>query len=356
MPEQNGDKSHEPTERRRSKAREEGQVARSQDLASSVVLLVAILLLMTTGKEIVTVLHAYSHRMLGEETWLVGESNTIYSHLYHATFLILRPVATFMLILVGAAVLVNYMQVGWMFLPNKLALDFKKIDPIKGFGRMFSLQSLMRLIFGLLKIAICAAVAWYALRNELTSILKLVDMSERESIVYMLQLLLSVALKVAVCLVILAILDYAYQKWKHEQDLRMTTQEMRDELKEMMGDPQLVSKRRQIQREMAQQRMSQAVPQADVVVTNPTHLAVALKYDPATMKAPIVVAKGAGVIAKRIRQIALEHGIPILERKPLAQALFKHTEINQQIPAEHFAAVAEILAYVYQLKGQTTMP
>ena len=136
----------------------------------------------------------------------------------------------------------------------------------------------------------------------------------------------------------------------------MTTQEMRDELKEMMGDPQLVSKRRQIQREMAQQRMSQAVPQADVVVTNPTHLAVALKYDPATMPAPIVVAKGAGVIAKRIRQIALEHGIPILERKPLAQALFKHVEINQQIPAEHFAAVAEILAYVYQLKGRTVTP
>ena len=356
MPEQSGDKSHEPTERRRSKAREEGQVARSQDLASSVVLLVAIILLMTTGREIVTVLHDYSRRMLGEEAWLVGENNTIYAHLYHATFLILRPVAIFMLILAVAAILINYMQVGWMFLPNKLAFDFKKIDPIKGFERMFSLQSLMRLIFGLLKIAICACVAWYALRNELTNILKLVDVSERESMVYMLQLLLSVALKVAICLVILAILDYAYQKWKHEQDLRMTTQELRDELKEMMGDPQLVSKRRQIQRQMAQQRMSQAVPQADVVVTNPTHLAVALKYDPATMPAPVVVAKGAGVIAKRIRQLALAHGIPILERKPLAQALYRHVEINQQIPAEHFAAVAEILAYVYQLKGATVTP
>jgi len=351
MAEQNGDKSHEPTERRRSKAREEGQVARSQDLASSVVLLVAILLLMNIGGEIVTVLHDYSVRMLGEEAWIVGDNNTIYAHLYHATFLILRPVAMFMLILVGAAVLVNFMQVGWLFLPDKLTFDFKRIDPIKGFGRMFSLQSLMRLIFGLLKIAICAAVAWYALRNELNNILKLVDVSERESMAFMLQLLLSVALKIAVCLVILAIIDYIYQKWKHEQDLRMTTQELRDELKEMMGDPQLVSKRRQIQREMAQQRMSQAVPQADVVVTNPTHLAVALKYDPATMPAPIVVAKGAGVIAKRIRQLALEHGVPILERKPLAQALFKRVEINQQIPAEHFAAVAEILAYVYQLKG-----
>ncbi len=354
MAEQSGDKSHEPTERRRTKAREEGQVARSQDLASSVVLLVAIILLMTTGKQIVDVLVAYSRHTLGEEAWLTSDGSTIYAHLFQATFLILKPVGIFMLILVTAAILVNYLQVGWMFLPNKLAFDFKKIDPIKGFGRMFSLQSLMRLIFGLLKIAICAGVAWYALRNELSNILKLVDMDEGESTVYMLQLLLSVALKIAVCLVILAILDYAYQKWKHEQDLKMTTQEMRDEMKEMMGDPQLVSKRRQIQREMAQQRMSQSVPQADVVVTNPTHLAVALRYDPATMPAPIVVAKGAGVIAKRIRQLALEHGVPILERKPLAQALFKHVEINQHIPAEHFAAVAEILAYVYQLKGKNS--
>jgi len=347
-----GDKTHEPTERRRTKAREEGQIARSQDLASSVVLLVSIILLMTMGKQIVEVLLNYSRHTLGEEAWLVGDANTLYSHMFHATMLILKPVAMFMLILVAAAILVSYLQTGWMFLPNKLAPDFKKIDPIKGFGRMFSLQSLMRLIFGLFKIAICAGVAWYALRNELDTILKLVDISEGESIAYMLQLLLSVALKIAVCLVILAILDYAYQKWKHEQDLKMTTQEMRDEMKEMMGDPQLVSKRRQIQREMAQQRMSQTVPQADVVVTNPTHLSVALKYDPETMPAPVVVAKGAGVIAKRIRQLALEHGIPIVERKPLAQALFRHVEINQQIPAEHFAAVAEILAYVYQLKGK----
>ena len=354
MAEQSGDKSHEPTERRRTKAREEGQVARSQDLASSVVLLVSIILLMTMGKQIVDVLVQYGRHTLGEEAWLVGDANTIYSYMFHTTLLFMRPLAIFMLILVAAAILVNYLQVGWIFLPNKLAPDFKKIDPLKGFARMFSLQSLMRLIFGLLKIAICAGVAWYALRNELTTILKLVDVSEGESMAYILQLLLSVALKVAVCLVILAILDFAYQKWKHEQDLKMTTQEMRDEMKEMMGDPQLVSKRRQIQREMAQQRMSQAVPQADVVVTNPTHLAVALKYDPDTMPAPIVVAKGAGVIAKRIRQLALEHGVPIVERKPLAQALFRYVEINQQIPGEHFAAVAEILAYVYRLKNKTS--
>ena len=353
MPEQSGEKSHEPTERRRTKAREEGQVARSQDLASSVVLLVGVILLMTQGKQVVDVLAKYSRRMLGEETWLVADFQTLIPHLHHAAFLFLVPLGTLMLTLVGAAIFVNYVQVGFMLLPNKLTLDFKKIDPIQGFSRIFSLQSLMRLIFGIFKVAICAAVAWFALKNEIGTILNLIDTSEGEISIYVIQILLSVALKIAACLVILAILDYAYQKWKHEQDLRMTTQEMRDEMKEMMGDPQLISKRRQIQREMAQRRMSQAVPEADVVVTNPTHLAVALKYDPATMAAPIVVAKGAGVIAKRIRQLALEHGIPIVERKPLAQALFRHVEINQQVPAEHFAAVAEILAYVYQLKGKS---
>jgi len=353
MPEQSGEKSHEPTERRRTKAREEGQVARSQDLASSVVLLVGVILLMTQGKQVVDVLIQYGRRMLREETWLEADFQTLIPHLHHTVYLFLEPLGKLMLTLVGAAIFVNYIQVGWMLLPNKLTLDFKKIDPIKGFSRIFSLQGLMRLVFGIFKIAICAAVAWFALKNEIGAILNLIDTNEGEISVYIIQLLLSVALKIAACLVILAILDYAYQKWKHEKDLRMTTQEMRDEMKEMMGDPQLISKRRQIQREMAQRRMSQAVPEADVVVTNPTHLAVALKYDPATMSAPTVVAKGAGVIAKRIRQLALEHGIPIVERKPLAQALFRHVEINQQVPAEHFSAVAEILAYVYQLKGKS---
>ncbi|MDR1491307.1 MAG: flagellar biosynthesis protein FlhB [Planctomycetaceae bacterium] len=352
MAEQSGDKQHEPTERRRNKAREEGQVARSQDLASAVVLLASIILLTTIGRQIVKTLTDYARQTLGEEAWLEADFDRIIPHLFHATFLILVPVGIFMALLVVTAIAVNYMQVGWLFLPNKLTFDFQKINPIQGFTRMFSLQSFMRLVFGLIKIAICAAVAYFALKNELITILNLIENSESEIAVYTLNLLLSVSLKVAICLVILAILDYAYQKWKYEQDLRMTAQEMRDEIKEMMGDPQLVSKRRQIQREMAQNRMSQTVPQADVVVTNPTHLAVALKYDADTMAAPIVVAKGAGVIAKRIRQIALEHGVPILERKPLAQALFRYVEVNQQIPAEHFAAVAEILAYVYQLKAR----
>ena len=350
MAEQNGDKTHEPTQKRREQARQQGQVARSQDLASSLVLLIGFILLLTIGQQIAELFASYGRETLGTDPWLEGDSQTIISHLHHITLKFMLPISILLLLLVGAGILVNYFQIGWMFLPEKLGFDFKRIDPIQGFSRIFSLQSVMRLLFGLVKIAICAGVAYYCVVNEISTILELAVTTEGEITIYVLQLLLWTGIKIATCLVILAILDYMYQWWKHEKDLKMTTQELRDEMKEIMGDPQILSKRRQIQRQMAQQRMSQTVPSADVVVTNPTELAIALKYDPATMTAPIVVAKGAGFIAQKIRRLALENGVPIVERKPLAQALFKHVELNQQIPAEHFTAVAEILAYVYQLK------
>jgi flagellar biosynthetic protein FlhB len=160
------------------------------------------------------------------------------------------------------------------------------------------------------------------------------------------------SLKIALALVALAILDYGYQRWKYEQDLRMTPQEVREEMKNLQGDPQVMARRRQVQRQLALHRISAAVPKADVVVTNPTELAVAIQYDSATMNAPIVLAKGAGVVAARIRRLALEHNIPVLERKPLAQALYKEVDINRPIPDKMYAAMAELLAYVYQLKNK----
>ncbi|MDR1960266.1 MAG: flagellar biosynthesis protein FlhB [Planctomycetaceae bacterium] len=356
MPEQNGDKTHEPTQRRRDQARQQGQVARSQDLASSVVLLVSFILLMTVGKQITELFLTYSHETIRETPWLDGDFQTIIPFLQNSTFRFMLPVSILFLLLMAAGVLVNYFQVGWIFSPEKLGFDFKRIDPIQGFTRIFSLQSAMRLFFGLMKIFICAGVAYSCVKGEINHILELIAVTEVSITGYTLNLLLWTGLKIAACLVILALLDYMYQWWKHEQDLKMTTQEIRDEMKETMGDPQIMSKRRQIQRQMAQQRMAESVPSADVVVTNPTELAIALKYDPDTMQAPVVVAKGAGFTAKKIRQLALESGIPIIERKPLAQALFRHVEINQPIPAEHFTAVAEILAYVYQLKGKTLTP
>jgi flagellar biosynthetic protein FlhB len=165
-------------------------------------------------------------------------------------------------------------------------------------------------------------------------------------------IILWTSIKIAMALFCLAVFDYAYQWWKNEQDLRMTPQEVREEMKNLEGNPQMTARRKQVQRQLAMSRVSAAVPKADVIVTNPTELAIAIQYDPETMAAPIVVAKGAGVIAQRIRKLALEHGVPIMERKPLAQALYKEVDVNQPVPQDKYAAVAEILAYVYQLKGK----
>jgi flagellar biosynthetic protein FlhB len=168
----------------------------------------------------------------------------------------------------------------------------------------------------------------------------------------LIDVIFSTALWVGAALFALALLDYGFQRWKHDKDLMMTHQEMREEMKNLQGDPQIMSRRRAIQRQMALNRIGEKVPKADVVVTNPTELAVAIQYDPEKMAAPVVVAKGAGVLAQRIRRLALEHNIPVVERKPLAQLLYKEVDVNRAVPDQSYAAVAEVLAYVYQLKGK----
>lgn len=360
MPE--GDKQHEPTPRRREQAREEGQVARSQDLAAAIVLLVAVVLLMTLGRELAETMFGYARHALGSNLFFgqYESSDDLFQltmSFYHdSTMRFIKPLAIVFLILVGAAVAANIAQIGFLWLPNKLAFDITKLDPIKGFGRIFSMQSLMRFLMGVVKLVIVAAVAYFSVIGEIDRILDLTEYDDRTQSAYILWLILLIALKAAVALVIIALLDFMYQWWKHEQDLRMTTEELREEMKSNMGNPEVISRRKQLQREMARQRNGQAVPQSDVVVTNPTELAIALKYEPETMAAPIVTAKGADFLAKQIRRLALEHGVPIVERKPLARALFQTVEVGDAIPPEHYAAVAEILAYVYNLKHKTITP
>ena len=353
MPDEGGEKTHDPTPRRREQAREEGNVAKSQDLASALILLAAVVLLMTQGKGICTEIYSFTEENLSGETFLyVADQNDLVSYFIAAVLHFTKHLSIFFLSLVAAAVLVNLAQVGFLWLPNKLAFNPSHLDPIKGFGRIFSMQSVMRLLMGIVKITICSMVAFFAVAKDIDQILGLIELSDGQISGFLFQTILWVALKMAVALVILAILDYMYQKWKYENDLKMTTEEIREEMKNTLGNPEIMQRRRQIQREMAQQRMGQSVPKADVVVTNPTELAVALKWDPETMRAPIVLAKGAGLLAQRIRRIALEHRIPIVERKPLAQALYKNVEIDQPVPEQYYKAVADVLAYVYKLQGK----
>ncbi len=352
MPSSDGDKSQEPTLHRRQKAREEGQVAKSQDLSSAVLLLLGLMALMALGGRLVDFMGYLAREHLGT----VHALNIDAKGATDAWNKALVPLAWRLLPIMGAMVLaaatVNLFQVGILFLPNKLAPDITRLDPLKGFGRLFSLQNFMKLLFGIFKITVIASVAAASLYHEREVILGLTAQTVSQAAYYLVQILMWTAIRIAVALLILALLDYAFQKWKHEQDLRMTTQEVREEMKNLEGDPQVMARRRQVQRELAKQRLEGAVPKADVIVTNPTELAVAIQYDPAAMAAPIVVAKGAGILAQRIRQIALENGIPVVERKPLAQALYREVDINHPVPEEKYAAVAEVLAYVYQLKGK----
>jgi flagellar biosynthetic protein FlhB len=210
----------------------------------------------------------------------------------------------------------------------------------------------MRLGFGLVKVLLVCIVAGAVLWRRRDEVLAAATLDIPQLGQFLIDITFSTTLWVGLALVILAIFDYAGQRWKHEQDLKMTHQEVREEMRNLQGDPQIVARRRAIQRQMVVNRISSAVPKADVVVTNPTELAVAIQYDPAEMAAPIVVAKGAGVLAARIRKLAMEHNIPIVERKPLARLLYKEVHIGRAVPSESYAAVAEVLAYVYQLTGK----
>ncbi|MBI1247376.1 flagellar biosynthesis protein FlhB [bacterium] len=346
------DKTEEATQHRRDQAREKGQIPKSQDLVSAVMLAVALGSLMYLGRDLVDYLGQFTRDELGtvpplnpSQMWATNHSATA---IYRLSLIMLPLLG----VLFVAAVAINMMQSGVMFLPEKIGFDLSRVNPASGFSRLFSLTNLMKLIFGIGKVLIVSVVAGVTIWFEMDKILGLSAMSTIEVAKYLLETSLWTSMKIAIALVILAILDYGYQVWKAEQDLMMTKEEVREEIKNMQGDPQVIARRRQVARQLAMSRMANDVPNADVVVTNPTELAIALKYDPFEMSAPVVVAKGAGSVAQRIRRLALENNIPVVERKELARSLYQEAEIGQPVPAERYAAVAEVLRYVYELQGK----
>jgi flagellar biosynthesis protein FlhB len=345
-----GDKTHEATPYRRQKAREEGQVVRSQDLASAALLIGGLLILWYFSRGLAESLGHLTREHLGGAAWLNLDSQAAVHHsLFLASRLAVSVLPVLGLLLLGA-ILTHMGQFGFLYLPQKLALDWQRISPLQNYGRIFSLTNAVHLGFGLLKVLLIVTVAAVSLWAERSRLMNLPSQSIVEIGVYLMNVLLWTSLKIGGALAILALFDYGYQYWKHEQDLRMTTQELKEEIKTQQGDPQVAARRKQIQRQMILRRLSTTVPKADVIVTNPTELAIALQYDAEKMPAPIVIAKGAGVLAQRIRRLGLENHVPIVERKELARALYATVEIGQQVPAEQYAAVAEVIRYVYQLK------
>lgn len=352
MSDSSGDKKHSATEKRRRQAREDGQVVKSQDLTSAALLLASLAALNYLGPPACERIAGSMAEALSTP-YLKSMTTEDASHwlLHNATGLAIAAVPMLITMFI-AGVLVNITQTGLLLSTKKLEPKLSNISPLAGAKRILSLQGMAKLGFGVFKVGIIAVVAYLSLVHHSEQIMHMAGLSVPQIATVLFSSLLGTCLWIGSALFVLAILEYAFQKWKQEQDLMMSDQEIRDEMKESEGDPQVAARRRQVQRQMMMQRAENDVPGADVVVSNPTELAIAIKYDPLTMPAPTVVAKGAGVLAQKIRRVALENGVPVVERKPLAQVLYKTVEVGDIVPTDQYQAVAEVLRYVYQLQGK----
>ena len=343
-----GEKTEEPTAKRKADARKKGQVGKSQEINAAFVLLAGFMVLKVLGGNAVAEIMNYSTYIYGNLNVDINEESIM--QMFIGMIILLAktsiPLMVFIMI-IGLAM--NLAQVGLNFSTETISFDPNKLNPINGAKRMFSKRSLVELIKSLLKIIIIGYFIITYLKDEVFQIPKLIYMDIFAGLNKMSDTIFFLAFKIIGVFIVMAVLDFAYQKWQNLQDLKMSKQEVKEEFKQQEGDPKIKGKIRQKQRQMAMARMMQEVPQADVIVTNPTHFAVALKYQ-SGMSAPIVIAKGQDLVAQKIKEIARESKVPIVENKPLARALFAAVEIGAAIPQELSKAVAEVLAYVYRLK------
>jgi flagellar biosynthesis protein FlhB len=352
MPPRSEQERTEPaTPRKREDARKQGQVARSRELPSAAVLLGGILVLSLAGGAMAGGLMDLWRDLLSRSGELVVSPESLSQMIAGLTWKFVLLVGPMILALALVVVAVHLAQVGFFLTGEAISPKFSRINPLEGFRRFLSVQSLVELLKALLKLAIVAYVAWRTVAAEWETFLLLSDVSPWTVATHLGQVVLRIGLRTGLVLVALGLLDYLYQRWEHERGLRMTKDEVKEEYKQREGDPKIKAKIRQKQREMARRRMMAAVPKADVVITNPQHLAIALQYDRSRMAAPTVVAKGAGFIAQRIREVARAHGVEMVENRPLAQALYKGVDVGGQIPANLYRAVAEILAHVFRSKN-----
>ncbi len=346
------DRTEEATPKRKQEARQKGQVSKSTELNSVVVLLAVFLFINALGKWMYSELAVYLKNCLGPGAALgrdLSETGAQQLFLQHLLFFLkmFLPLG-FAGMVIG--ILVNFLQVGPMFTLEALKPKFSRINPISGFQRLFSMQGLVELAKSSIKLIIISYFAYSTIRDHLFALLDVIGQSPLDTAVLIWTIIYQVALKICIFLFILAVFDYMYQRWEFNKSLRMTKKEVKDEYKQTEGNPLIKNKIRQRQRQIAARRMMADVPKADVIITNPTHLAVAIRYNAAEMSAPTVVAKGEGYIAEKIKEIAKAHDITIVENKPLARTIYKSVEIGAAIPANLYKAVAEVLAFVYRLK------
>ena len=355
---QGGEKTEPATQKKLDDARKEGQVAKSKEIASGLGLVALFLILKfwaaTMGRQFLELFHAIYTR-IPEMTDLTGGTgpSTAAAQIFRfaalRTLIILLPI-----FIIGylVAFISDYIQVQWKPTAKPLKPKLSKLNPLNGFKRIFSVNSLVELTKSIVKIFLIGYVAYSYLSDRQNDLLLLYDVSLIQAVAFIGETVINLGLRISLIFMIVAVADFAYQKFKFAKDMRMTKQEVKEEFKNQEGNPEIKGRIRQKMREASQRRMMQALPQADVVITNPTHYAVALKYDQDIAPAPFVIAKGEDYLALKIKEVAKEYNIEIVENKPLARMLYANVNIDDQVPPELYSAVADVLAYVYHIQGR----
>lgn len=345
-------KTEEPTPKKLDESRKKGQVALSREVNNWIMLFTASIVVLAIGPSAMSALKRAMTGFIESAHLMPSMPGGIGFVLGESFFTVLGIMTLPLLVLLMAAFLGPFIQVGPLFAPETIKPDISKISPMQGFKRLFSMKSVMEFVKGILKLGVIGVVGFILLRPFYDSIDHMVGLPTGAVIDELQSLVLRLMVGILLVLLVIAVIDLVYQRYEHHKKMMMTKQELKDEYKQTEGDPMVRAKLRQLRQEKARVRMMQAVPTADVVITNPTHYSLALKYDPEEMDAPVLVAKGVDDLAMRIREAAKENDIPLYENRALARVLYDTVEIDQTIPEEHYRAVAEVISYVFQLKGK----
>lgn len=346
------EKTEDASPRKREKAREQGQVAKSIELNGALMLSLGCASILALAPFVGSQMNSMMIDLMSHAAEYASFTDGLQALATTQVMSFLIMVGPIMLVLLLIGTGASIMQVGFKITPEAMAPKLEKLNVLSGLKRLFSMRSGVTLVRDTIKLILIGIVAYAVIVNEVDQLILLPDSSIGQIVIHMTEVSLWVGIKIGAVMLVMGGLDYFYQRYELEKTLRMSKQELKEEYRDSEGSPKIKSRIRQIQRDRSRQRMMQAVPTADVVITNPTHLAIALKYDADSMNAPTVVAKGERLVALRIRELAMQSGVPVIEDKQLARALFKLCDIGQMVPQSLYRAVAELLAYVYRLKSE----
>ena len=345
------EKTEQATPKQKREARDKGQVAKSDDLNTAMILLSGVLLTLFFGGALISQMKDTMAMLCKNLFYEDFNADTFRTLIMDISFKNLNVVLPLMGGFMIVGLIASYSQVGINFSHKAIMPDFKKLNPITGVKNLVSRKSLVKTAMSIVKLSIMSGVAYVSIKNDIAPLLELMSMRTEAIFSSASGLIFAITLKITIIMLILAFIDLLYQRWQHSKDLMMTKNEVKQEMKQSEGDPLMKSRIKAVQREMSNKRMMQEVPEADVVVTNPTHYSVALKYDATTMESPKVVAKGVDLIALKIREIATKNNIPIVEDRVLARVLYSTIELGSEVPPKLYQAVAKVLSYVYQLRN-----